>query len=270
MSTQPRGSNRKILKGRFVDLAYALVTFAVLLIAWEAACDVWKVPEFYIAAPSRIFEAMLNGRSIYLAHLWVTLYSTIVSFLIAVVLGVTLGALVSEFRFLDRTLNPVLVALQAMPRIALAPIIIVWFGFGPASKIALGAFTAFFPIFVNTAQGMRAIDSEQLALMRSLKATRMQVFRLIKLPSAMPFLFAGASIGIIFAMLAVIVGEFLGANRGMGFLIVTQSSQMDTAGVLAAVFILSAVGVLFHYGLQFIRNRLLFWSIAGEIAGRTI
>ena len=114
---------------------------------------------------------------------------------------------------------------------------------------------------------MRTIDSEQIALMRSLKATRMQVFRLIKLPSATPFLLAGASIGIIFAMLAVIVGEFLGANRGMGYLIVTQSSQMDTAGVMAGVFILSIVGVLFHYGLQYVRHRLLFWSTAGEVAG---
>ena len=255
---------------RFTDAIYAIATFAVLLIAWEWACDYFQVPVFYIPAPSRIITTLIKGGPLYMSHLGVTMYATAMSFVIAMLLGILFGTLVSEMRFFERTLQPVLIALQAMPRIALAPIIIVWFGFGPESKIALGAFTAFFPVFVNTAQGMRATDAEQIALMRSLKASGWQIFRLIKLPNAMPYLLAGASIAIIFAMLAVIVGEFLGANRGMGFLITTQSSQMDTAGVMATVFILSAIGVLFHYGLQWLRNRLLFWAAHGEVAGSSV
>ena len=255
---------------RFTDAIYAIATFAVLLIAWEWACDYFQVPVFYIPAPSRIITTLIKGGPLYMSHLGVTMYATAMSFVIAMLLGILFGTLVSEMRFFERTLQPVLIALQAMPRIALAPIIIVCFGFGPESKIALGAFTAFFPVFVNTAQGMRATDAEQIALMRSLKASGWQIFRLIKLPNAMPYLLAGASIAIIFAMLAVIVGEFLGANRGMGFLITTQSSQMDTAGVMATVFILSAIGVLFHYGLQWLRNRLLFWAAHGEVAGSSV
>jgi NitT/TauT family transport system permease protein len=255
------------MRARITDLLWALATFAVLLGLWELACDALHVPVFYIPAPSRIAATLVNGAPLYLSHLGVTLYATFASFFIALVLGVAFGTLVSEMRFFERTLLPVMIALQAMPRIALAPIIIVWFGFGPESKIALGAFTAFFPVFVNTAQGMRATDSEQIALMRSLKASRWQIFRLVKLPNAMPYLLAGASIAIIFAMLAVIVGEFLGANRGIGFLITTQSAQMDTAGVMAAVFILSAIGVAFHYSLQYLRDRLLFWAVQGEMAG---
>jgi NitT/TauT family transport system permease protein len=255
---------------RFTDAIYAIATFAVLLIAWEWACDYFQVPVFYIPAPSRIITTLIKGGPLYMSHLGVTMYATAMSFVIAMLLGILFGTLVSEMKFFERTLQPVLIALQAMPRIALAPIIIVWFGFGPESKIALGAFTAFFPVFVNTAQGMRATDAEQIALMRSLKASGWQIFRLIKLPNAMPYLLAGASIAIIFAMLAVIVGEFLGANRGMGFLITTQSSQMDTAGVMATVFILSAIGVLFHYGLQWLRNRLLFWAAHGEVAGSSV
>jgi NitT/TauT family transport system permease protein len=255
------------MKAKLTDLAYAVASFAVLLAAWEAACDWFHVPTFYIPAPSLIALTLVRGAPLYAANLGVTLYSTVMAFGIALVLGVLFGTLVSEIRFFARTLHPVLIALQAMPRIALAPIIIVWFGFGPESKIALGAFTAFFPVFVNTAQGMRATDAEQIALMRSLKASGWQIFRLIKLPNAMPYLLAGANIAVIFAMLAVIVGEFLGANRGMGFLITNQSNQMDTAGVMATVFILSAIGVLFHYGLQWLRNRLLFWAAHGEVAG---
>jgi NitT/TauT family transport system permease protein len=258
------------MKERFTDFIYAIATFAVLLLAWEFACDYFQVPVFYIPAPSRIAATLVHGAPLYLAHLGVTMYATVASFVIAMLLGVVFGTLVSEIRFFERTLQPVLIALQAMPRIALAPIIIVWFGFGPESKIALGAFTAFFPVYVNTVQGMRATDSEQIALMRSLKASRWQIFRLIKLPNAMPYLLAGANIAVIFAMLAVIVGEFLGANRGMGFLITTQSAQMDTAGVMATVFILSAIGVAFHYGLQTLRNRLLFWAVQGEVAGASV
>jgi NitT/TauT family transport system permease protein len=258
------------MKDRLTDALYAITTFVVLLAAWEFACDFFQVPTFYIPAPSRIAATLIKAGPLYLSHLGVTMYSTVMSFVIAMVLGIVFGTLVSEIRFFERTLQPVLIALQAMPRIALAPIIIVWFGFGTESKIALGAFTAFFPVFVNTAQSMRATDAEQIALMRSLKATRWQIFRLIKLPNAMPYLLAGASIAVIFAMLTVIVGEFLGANRGMGFLITNQSSQMDTAGVMATVFILSAVGILFHYGLQYFRDRLLFWAAHGEVAGSSV
>lgn len=255
------------MSARLINAAYAVASFAVLLLVWELACRWFEVPVFYIPAPSAIAATLVRGLPLYAANLGVTIYSTLAAFVIAVVSGVALGTLVSEVRFFERTLHPVLIALQAMPRIALAPIIIVWFGFGPESKIALGAFTAFFPVFVNTTQGMRATESEQIALMRSLMATRWQIFRMIRLPNAMPYLLAGASIAAIFAMLAVIVGEFLGANRGMGYLITSQSSQMDTAGVMATVFILSAVGVAFHYLLQAIRDRLLFWAAQSEVAG---
>lgn len=252
---------------RIIDAIYAVCAFAAALLLWEAAIYIFSIPTFTAPPPTLVFATMWRGLWLYTDHLSITLYSTVMAFIIALGLGVTLGTLVSEIRFVDRTIMPILIALQSMPRIALAPIIIIWFGYGPASKIALGAFTAFFPIFLNTVHGMRMIDSEQIALMRSLRASRFQIFWKIKLPNALPFLLAGANIGIIFAMLAVIVGEFLGANRGVGYLIVTQGAQMDTAGVMAGIFFLSLVGVVFHYGLQYLRRRLLFWSAGTEAAG---
>jgi NitT/TauT family transport system permease protein len=249
---------------------YAAGTFAVVLLVWQISVVAFDVPVYFIPAPTDVARALFRGRDLYAAHFLVTLSSTLIAFAIAFVLGVLLGTLVSEMRFLERTLYPLLIALQSMPRIALAPIIIVWFGFGPASKIVLGAFSAFFPIFLNMVHGMSAVDSEQIALMRTLRASRTQIFWKVKLPNALPFLLAGANIGIIFAILAVIVGEFLGANRGMGFLIVNQSSQMDTAGVFANVLLLSATGITFHYGIQYLRNRLLFWAVGSEVAGSKI
>jgi len=122
-------------------------------------------------------------------------------------------------------------------------------------------------VFLNTVHGLKTADPDQVALMRTLHASRAQVFWKVKLPNALPFLLAGAQIGVVFAMLAVIVGEFLGANRGMGYLIVNQSNQMDTPGVFANVLLLSATGIAFHYGLNALRNTLLFWAPASEIAG---
>lgn len=252
---------------RLVDALYPTVTFAVLLVAWELGVKLADIPVYYVPAPSDVLAALYNGFDIYLRNLSVTLFCTITAFLIALVSGVVLGALVGEFRVLERTLLPVMVALQAMPRIALAPMILVWFGFGPSSKIVLGAFTAFFPIFLNASHGMLTADADQIALMRSIRATKLQIFWKIKLPTAIPFLLAGANVGLIFAMLAVIVGEFVGSNVGMGFLIQAQSAQMDAAAVFAGVFILSAVGVLFHQGLQWLRGRLLFWSLGNEAGG---
>jgi NitT/TauT family transport system permease protein len=252
---------------RTVDAVYAIGTLVVTLVVWQLVVRLLGIATYFIPAPTDVAVALWRGRALYAFHFQVTLYATLVAFAIAFVLAVLLGALVSEVRFIRRTVYPLLVAMQAMPRIALAPIIIVWFGFGSGSKIVLGAFSAFFPIFVNTVHGMLAVEPEQIALMRTFRASRLQIFWKIKLPNALPFLLAGANIGIIFAILGVIVGEFLGANQGMGFLIVNESSQMDTAGVFANVLILSATGVVFHYGIAWLRLRLLFWAAPSEVAG---
>jgi NitT/TauT family transport system permease protein len=251
----------------FVQIAYSVGTFAVTLALWQGIVRGLDIPTYFIPAPSDVLIALSRGSSLYPSHYLVTLERTLIAFAFAMVLGVVCGMLVSEVRILERTLYPLLVALQSMPRIALAPVIIVWFGFGSSSKIVLGAFSAFFPIFLNTIHGLKTIDNDQLTLMRALGSNRLQTFWKVKLPSALPFLLAGANIGIIFATLAVIVAEFLGANQGMGFLIVTQSNQMDTAGVFANVFILSLTGIVFHYGIQFLRQRLIFWSGGNELSG---
>jgi NitT/TauT family transport system permease protein len=252
-----------------VNALYATASFAVVLLAWQIAVSMLHVAAYFIPSPLAILHALVAGRELYAANFVVTLWSTLIAFAIAFVSGLVLGALVSESRFLGRTLYPLLIAFQSMPRIALAPVIIVWFGFGTTSKVVLGAFTAFFPIFLNTVHGMATTDPDQIALMRMLRASRVQIFLKVKLPGTLPFLLAGANIGIIFAILAVIVGEFLGANRGMGFLIVNQSNQMDMAGVFASVFLLSATGIAFHYGLGYLRRRLLFWSGTPAAGGET-
>ncbi|MGO4835542.1 ABC transporter permease, partial [Rhizobiaceae sp. 2RAB30] len=197
---------------RFSTIIHGVGAFIVLLLVWEALVTALNVPTFFVPAPSAILQALIKGASLYPLHLGVTVYSTLVGFAIAFVLAVVIAALISEIRFLERTFYPILIAFQTMPRIALAPIIIVWFGYGASSKIALGALSAFFPIFLNMLHGLKVVDNDQIALMRVLRATRLQIFWKVKVLSSLPFLLAGANIGILFAMIGVIVGEFLGAN----------------------------------------------------------
>ncbi|MEQ9815066.1 MAG: ABC transporter permease [Azospirillaceae bacterium] len=244
----------------FTEAGYRTASLIGALLIWELLVWYSDVPVYFIPAPSDIGEALWRGADLYANHYFITLGRTVSAFVIAILVGITMGTLVNEIRLVNRTVYPILVSMQSMPKIALAPVVIVWFGFGSLSKIVLGAFAAFFPIYLNTMHGLKTMDSEQLALMRSLGATRWQTFWKVKLPSALPFLLAGANIGIIYATLAVIVGEFIGANSGMGFLIINQSNQLDTAGVFANILILSATGLCFHYGIHYLREKIIFWN----------
>lgn len=250
-----------------VSFLYAIGAFVAAFLIWELAVVIFE-PGILLPAPTQVLFALINGIDLYPRHLAMTIYATVAGFLIAFVLGVASAAVISEVRFLERTIYPILVGFQAMPRIALAPVIIVWCGYGVESKIALGALSAFFPIFLNMLHGLKIADNEQVALMRTLRATRVQLFWKVKLPSSMPFLLAGANIGLLFSMLGVIVGEFLGSNTGMGYLIVNQSALLDTAGVFATAIILAAVGTVFHFGVEYARHKILFWASQSEISGK--
>jgi NitT/TauT family transport system permease protein len=247
--------------------AWAVGAIAAALAIWQVAVTLAHVPVYYIPAPSDIATALWNGRSLYPVHFAYTMYATLAGFGIALVLGLLLAMLVSEVWLLERTVFPLLVAGQSMPRIALAPIVIVWFGFGLTSKIVLAAFSAFFPVLLNMVHGLATTNQDQIALLRSLRATRAQILWHVKLPNALPFLLAGANVSVIFSMLATIVAEFLGANRGMGFLIVQESNNLDTAGVFATIFVLSLAGLVFHYGIQLVRSRVLDWAAESELGG---
>jgi NitT/TauT family transport system permease protein len=155
------------------------------------------------------------------------------------------------------------VAFQALPKIAIAPLLILWLGFGIWSKVAMAAMIAFFPVMVNVITGLRAVNRDVLELMKSLSATDWQVFRLVRLPNALPYLFAGLDVAIVFSLLAAIVAEFVGSQAGMGNLILQMNFQLDVAGVFAVLIILSALGVALHLIVVHLQRRLLFWSSTG-------
>ena len=257
----------------FVTARPQVILIPLVLVAglglWEWGVHRFNVPAFIAPAPSAVFAALAGGlrSGLFLTHFWITLYETLAGFLIAAVSGIVLGAVVAQFRLVEQTMYPYLVALQTLPKIAIAPLIIVWFGFGISSKVVIASMVGFFPVLVNVIVGLKTVDQSKLDLMRSLNATRWQTFRLVKFPNALPFVFAGLDIAIVFSVLGAIVGEFVGAQRGLGNLILQFNFSLDIAAVFAVLILLSIMGVALHLIMQIIQKRVIFWAEPEQVIG---
>ena len=241
--------------------------FVVFVALWEWVVRQWSVPAFIAPTPSAVVRSLAGGirSGVYLEHFWVTLGEALAGFLIAAVTGIALGAVIAQSRLVERTVYPYLVALQTLPKIAIAPLIIVWAGFGLSSKVIIAALVAFFPVLVNVIVGLKTIDAGKLELMRSLRASRWQTFRLVTFPNALPFVFAGLDIAVVFSVLGAIVGEFVGSQRGLGNLILQFNMTLDIAGVFAVLIMLSLMGVALHLIMQAIQRRIIFWAEPDDV-----
>jgi NitT/TauT family transport system permease protein len=239
-----------------------LLLIAVVLAVWEVLVKLTAVPEYILPAPSRIFFSMYNGirTNVYPEHFLVTLTETLLGFLFGTVLAFILGTIVALSRKVEYFLYPFIVMFQAMPKVALAPLIIVWFGLGLTSKVINAALVAFFPLMVNTIVGLRSAEEDRINLMRSLAASRTQIFFMLQLPNALPYLFAGLEIAMIFALIGAIVAEFVGAEKGLGMLIQSMNFNMDVAGQFSILLILSLLGLVLNGIVTLARRRLLFWE----------
>lgn len=236
--------------------------FAATLIVAEAGIRVAEIPAFILPPPSAIATALWRGLSsgILLQHLWVTLGETLAGFALGSLAGFALGTLVAQYRFVERVLYPYIVAFQALPKVALAPLVVLWFGLGLQSKVIMAALIAFFPLLVNVIAGLKSADEDRVNLLRSLAASEGQIFWLLRLPGALPFIMAGLDIAIVFSLIGAIVGEFLGAQDGLGALMQSMNFSMDISGSFSVLVVLSAVGLALHFAMQALRRRLLFWD----------
>ena len=257
---------------RLPDFALRLLLVAVILLAWEGAVHLFDIPAFMLPAPSSIVSALWNGiaSSLYIEHLGVTLSETLLGFVFGSIVALVLGTLIALSRRTEYFLYPFIVMFQAMPKVALAPLIIVWFGLGLTSKVAQAALTAFFPLMVNTIAGLRSADEDRVALMRSLDATEWQILTMLRAPTAMPFIMAGFEIAMVLSLIGAIVAEFVGAQKGLGMLIMGMTFTMDVAGQFSVLLILSLLGLLLNSLIVYIRKRLLFWDPAQKAAAAPV
>jgi NitT/TauT family transport system permease protein len=249
------------------ELILAPVLLVVILVTWEWGVPYFDVPNYVLPTPSAIGVALWRGldagfmaRGGYWLHTWVTVWEVLLGFFIGSGVGLLLGTVISQFRIIEATLRIYLVAIQSLPKIALAPIIVLWFGFGLTSKVVIICLLTFFPLLINSMAGFKAVDPERLELMRALGANPWQIFWKVRLPSAMPYIFAGLDMAAVFAVVGAVVGEFVGAQRGLGTLILSMNAQMDIAGTFSVFIILAIVGIVIHKALRAVERRVLFWS----------
>ena len=235
---------------------------ALLLCAWEWAVGYFKTPAYIVPAPTGIAYAMYNGivSNLYVSHIGATISETLLGFVFGCALAFMLGTLVALSRTVEYYLYPIIIMFQAMPKVALAPLIIVWFGLGLTSKVVNAALVAFFPLMVNTIVGLRSAEEDKVNLMRSLAASKTQIFWMLQLPNAMPYIFAGLEIAMIFALIGAIVAEFVGAQAGLGMLIQSMNFTMDVAGQFSVLLLLSMIGLGLNWMVTGVRKRVLFWD----------
>lgn len=235
MTTQAHGAIR------YGWLAPAALVASILAI-WEIAVRATGTPTWLLPAPSDVARSLVDDRDILLPNALVTLSEVLVGFALALVAGVSLGIALYRFATLDRVLYPIVIASQTVPIPAIAPLLLVWFGYGLLPKVLVTALVGFFPIVVNTVEGLRSTDRDVVNLLRSFGATPGMVFRLAEFPSSLPYVFTGARIAVAICVIGAIFGELVGAKAGLGYLMTRSIAQFETPRLVAAIFLLSVMG----------------------------
>ncbi len=244
-----------------LHLLQSVAVAVVVIAAWEGACRWFEISPIVLPTPSSVvvrLYALVSSGMIW-PHLWATLVEVLSGFVLGGVAGLVIGAMISLIPVFERLVYPYLVALQTLPKVAIAPLFIIWFGYGLASKIVITALVCFFPVLVSVIAGFHSTDKDQLDMMKAFGATKWQTLMRLRIPSALVLIFAGLEISAVLAVIGAIVGEFVGAQVGLGYLVVTLNFGMDVPGVFAVLIVLSAIGLAMHGLMRYAARRYIFW-----------
>jgi NitT/TauT family transport system permease protein len=237
-----------------------------LIAIWQVYVTAFHVSPFILPAPLAVSQSVVTLLSD--PQTWrqtaITLYEIIVGFAFAVIIGIGFGAVFGKVRWLESTFNPLIVGLQVMPKVALIPLFIVWFGFGVTSKIVLATVISFFPIMTNTILGIKSVELGHRDVMLALNASRWQTFRDVELPSALPFILTGMEVGIVLATIGAIVGEYLGGSQGLGYMAVATLNAFDVQSMFGVIMILSVLGLILYFLVVMLRQWLTPWHAAAS------
>jgi putative hydroxymethylpyrimidine transport system permease protein len=236
------------------------VLLGAIVAIWEAAARLGWVEDYLLPAPSEVVRALVEDRDVLLPDAWVTAQEVVLGFGLAVVAGLGVAVALHLSPLLRRALYPLVVASQAVPIVVIAPILVIWFGFGMGPKLIVIALICFFPIAVNTLDGLRTVDPDQVKMMRSLGAGRWSRFRRLELPSALPFVFSGAKVAVAVAVIGAVFGELFGSDAGLGHAIQVGMAQLLTARVFAAVLLLSGMAIGLFALVSAAERRAVPWA----------
>ena len=242
------------------NLLEPIAFFLVLFVLWEVLVRFGKVPNFILPPPWDLYQAFVAKFHIIMTHAGITFYEAVGGFMLSLILGVFFAVAVVYSRRIQNTLYPLIVILYAMPKSALAPLMVIWIGYGILSKMAIAFLVAFFPIVVNTVVGLKEVEPELLDLARVNRASELDVFKKIRLPNSLPYMFAGIKVALILSVTGAIVAEFVAANQGLGYLILQALYSLDTALTLVILLILALMSLALFSSVQFLQRKLAPWS----------
>ena len=242
------------------NLAEPLIFFLALLALWELLVEIIKVPTFILPPPRDLYTAFVDKFYILYKHALITFLEAVGGFALSFILGVGFAISVVYSRHLHNTLYPLIVILYAMPKSAFAPLMVIWIGYGLFSKMAIAFLVAFFPIVVNTVLGLKEVEPELLDLARINKGSQFDIFRKIRLPNSLPYMFAGVKVALVLSVTGAIVAEFVAANEGLGYLILQANYSLDTALALVILLILALLSLTLFMGVEILQRKMAPWS----------
>jgi len=254
-STQPEAIERPL-----PDWVLALALAASVMVLWELAIRLFRVPTFVLPAPSAMIRSLIENWAQLASAAQSTALEILLGFVLAAITGIAVALVIVRFDRFGRALYPLIVLFQNVPKVALAPIFILWFGFDLAPKVLLIVVIAFFPVAIDMLVGLQSVEPSFVALMQSVGASRSKILLDVRIPHSLPHLMAGLKVAITFSVIGAIVGEFAGASRGLGYMIQFASTQLDTPLIFAALLVVSVLGLAFYYVVELAERFLVPWA----------
>jgi NitT/TauT family transport system permease protein len=247
-----------------LEAAMPWLFVAGLLLVWQLACVGFSIPNFLLPRPSIVAQAFVTQFNPIMENSWDTLVRTVIGFVLAVVLGALLGIAIGSSRLVYRGLYPVLIGFNSVPKVAVVPVFVIWFGTGTVPAILTAFLVSFFPIAVNVATGLATVEPELLDVLRSLGARKRQILIKVGLPRSLPYFFASLKIAITLAFVGTIISETVASSSGIGYLMMAATANFDTPLVFAGLFVIAALGIIMYAIFAVVEQRMTFWAKRGD------
>lgn len=250
------------------DLIYPLGTLVLVIAAWLLAIYVLHVPSYLLPTPQAVVDRLVTDFAFLMRHSAVTTMVTLAGFFLSIAIGIPLAIAIVSSPLIDKAVMPWLVLSQTFPKVALAPLITVWFGLGLMPKVMVTFLVAFFPVVVSSVVGLRSIESEMIELADSMKATKFQKFWRFRLPLALPSMFSGIKVAVAFSVVGAVIAEWVGATQGLGYLLLSANATLDTALLFAVLVCLTVIGIVLYYAVEWLERALIPWHVTVRLKDR--